>query len=107
MDEEEGIVPNPRKTALLVCPNGIGTSRMLQYQLEKLFSNIDILNAISKREYESNIFDVDCIITTTEIEKGNVPVFKVNPILSDSEKAALLRKVNGVLYGETKKILWI
>ena len=67
---KEGIVPNPRKTALLVCPNGIGTSRMLQYQLEKLFSNIDILNAISKQEYESNIFDVDCIITTTEIEKG-------------------------------------
>ncbi|MDQ7236950.1 PTS sugar transporter subunit IIA, partial [Bacillus pacificus] len=100
---KEGIVPNPRKTALLVCPNGIGTSRMLQYQLEKLFSNIDILNAISKREYESNIFDVDCIITTTEIEKGNVPVFKVNPILSDSEKAALLRKVNGVLYGENQK----
>lgn len=100
---KEGIVPNPRKTALLVCPNGIGTSRMLQYQLEKLFSNIDILNAISKREYESNTFDVDCIITTTEIEKGNVPVFKVNPILSDSEKAALLRKVNGVLYGENQK----
>ncbi len=33
---KEGIVPNPRKTALLVCPNGIGTSRMLQYQLEKI-----------------------------------------------------------------------
>ena len=29
--------------------------------------------------------------------------FKVNPILSDSEKAALLRKVNGVLYGENQK----
>ncbi|PEE62345.1 BglG family transcription antiterminator [Bacillus thuringiensis] len=100
---KEGIVPNPRKTALLVCPNGIGTSRMLQYQLEKLFSNVDILNAISKREYESNTFDVDCIITTTEIEKRGVPVFKVNPILTDSEKASLLRNVNGVLYGENQK----
>lgn len=100
---KEGIVPNPRKTALLVCPNGIGTSRMLQYQLEKLFSNLDILNAISKREYESNIFDVDCVITTTEIEKGKIPVFKVNPILTDSEKASLLRKVNGILYGESQK----
>ncbi len=64
---------------------------------------MDILNAISKREYESNTFDVDCIITTTEIEKRGVPVFKVNPILTDSEKASLLRNVNGVLYGENQK----
>lgn len=97
---KEGIVPNPRKTALLVCPNGIGTSRMLQYQLEQLFSSIDILKAISKREYESNAFEVDCIITTTELEKGTVPIFMVKPILTDSEKASLLRKVNAALFGE-------
>ncbi|PGQ47919.1 PTS lichenan transporter subunit IIC, partial [Bacillus thuringiensis] len=30
-------------------------------------------------------------------------VFKVNPILTDSEKASLLRNVNGVLYGENHK----
>lgn len=97
---KEGIVPNPRKTALLVCPNGIGTSRMLQYQLEQLFSSIDILQAISKREYESHRFDVDCIITTTELEKGTIPIFMVNPILTDSEKASLLRKVNAALFSE-------
>ncbi|MDM5188977.1 BglG family transcription antiterminator [Bacillus sp. DX4.1] len=100
---KEGIVPNPRKTALLVCPNGIGTSRMLQYQLEQLFSSIDILKAVSKREYESNSFEVDCIITTTELEKSTKPIFMVNPILTDSEKASLLRKVNAVLYGEDQK----
>ena len=89
---KEGIVPSPRKTALLVCPNGIGTSRMLQYQLEQVFSSVDILKAISKREYESNTFDVDCIITTTELEKGKIPIFMVNPILTDSEKASLHEK---------------
>ncbi|MGV2488143.1 UNVERIFIED_CONTAM: transcription antiterminator, partial [Bacillus mycoides] len=99
---KEGIVPSPRKTALLVCPNGIGTSRMLQYQLEQVFSSVDILKAISKREYESNTFDVDCIITTTELEKGKIPIFMVNPILTDSEKASLLRKVNVALYGENQ-----
>ncbi|ABS22284.1 BglG family transcription antiterminator [Bacillus cytotoxicus] len=97
---KEGIVPSPRKTALLVCPNGIGTSRMLQYQLEQLFSNMDILQAISKREYESNTFDVDCIITTTELEKGLIPIFMVNPILTDAEKASLFRKVNATLFRE-------
>lgn len=99
---KEGIVPSPRKTALLVCPNGIGTSRMLQYQLEQVFSSVDILKAISKREYESNTFDVDCIITTTELEKGKIPIFMVNPFLTDSEKASLLRKVNVALYGENQ-----
>ena len=99
---KEGIVPSPRKTALLVCPNGIGTSRMLQYQLEQVFSSVDILKAISKREYESNTFDVDCIITTTELEKGKIPIFMVNPFLTDSEKASLLRKVNVTLYGENQ-----
>lgn len=99
---KEGIVPSPRKTALLVCPNGIGTSRMLQYQLEQVFSSVDILKAISKREYESNTFDVDCIITTTELEKGEIPIFMVNPFLTDSEKASLLRKVNVALYGENQ-----
>ncbi|WHY77354.1 BglG family transcription antiterminator [Neobacillus sp. WH10] len=92
-----------RKTALLVCTNGIGTSRLLQRQLEGLFSTIDIIGCVSLREYESNQFEADFIISTIPLQKKTKPVFVVSPILTEAEKESLLKKVNAQLDFDPKQ----
>lgn len=91
---KEGVKPIARKKALIVCANGIGTSQILKQQLEELFSNIDIKDTLSVREYEENIFDVDFVVSTTSIRNKAHPTFVVSPILTDSEKESLLKMVN-------------
>ncbi|WP_043932421.1 BglG family transcription antiterminator [Bacillus sp. EB01] len=86
-----------RKKALLVCTLGLGTSKLLQHQLEGLFSTVDILGSVSLREYRNGKNDADFIISTIPLEKTDKPIFVVSPILSDAEKAGLLKKVNALM----------
>ncbi|MFC7395055.1 BglG family transcription antiterminator [Scopulibacillus cellulosilyticus] len=89
-----GAKPAVRKKAILVCTNGVGTSRLLLHQLEGLFSTIDLIGSVSLREYKKNQYDVDFIISTIPLEEKNKPVFVVNPILTEAEMESLLKKVN-------------
>ncbi|MFB6466395.1 BglG family transcription antiterminator [Cytobacillus sp. Hz8] len=89
-----GAKPAVRKKALLVCTNGVGTSRLLLHQLEGLFSTIDLIGSVSLRDYEKNDYDADFILSTIPLEKKDKPVFVVNPILTEAEMESLLKKVN-------------
>ncbi|GGE53336.1 hypothetical protein GCM10011391_35300 [Pullulanibacillus camelliae] len=89
-----GAKPATRKKALLVCTNGVGTSRLLLHQLEGLFSTIDIIGSVSLREYEKQDHEVDFIVSTIPLEEKDKPVFVVNPILTEAEMESLLKKVN-------------
>ncbi|MDN9011375.1 BglG family transcription antiterminator [Brevibacillus laterosporus] len=100
---KQGANPAPRKKALIVCPNGIGTSLILQNQLENLFSSIDICKTVSLREYEARSYDVDLIFSTTTLTKSDAPVYVVNPILNDAEKARLLRRVGAYISDKEKQ----
>lgn len=97
-----GLTPANRKKVLIVCANGLGTSKLLEHQLEGLFSTIDIVGSVSFREYVNATFDVDFIISTTPLPKNEKPVFIVSPILTEAEKESLLKKVNALLETETK-----
>jgi mannitol operon transcriptional antiterminator len=92
-----GAKPAIRKKALIVCTNGVGTSRLLQNQLEGLFSTIDISGCVSLREYQNLQYDPDFIISTIPLEEKDKPVFVVSPILTEAEKESLLKKVNAEL----------
>ncbi|WP_431088769.1 BglG family transcription antiterminator [Paenibacillus sp. 8b26] len=53
----EGItLSSTRKRLLIVCTSGLGTSRILETQLEGLLSNVDIVGAVSLRDYEKKDF---------------------------------------------------
>ncbi|MFY4775772.1 BglG family transcription antiterminator [Metabacillus sp. RGM 3146] len=92
--EEEGVTVDTRKKAAVVCASGVGTSRILQKQLEGLIPSLDIVKVMTKREYEtSSLNQIDLVITTTQIEEHNVPVFTVSPILSHEDKTNLLSHI--------------
>lgn len=91
-----GVTPAIRKKMLIVCASGVGTSKLLEHQLEGLFSTIDIVGSVSLRKYETNDYDVDFVISTTPVTKKEVPVFVVSPILTEAEKEGLLKNVNAL-----------
>lgn len=93
----EGTVPEQRGKVWIVCASGVGTSRILQNQLEDLFPSADIEKIISSREYEKLDLTADFVITTTQIPNRGKPVFLVNPILSEPEKANLFKSVHSMI----------
>ncbi|URT70641.1 BglG family transcription antiterminator [Cytobacillus firmus] len=92
--DKEGVRVEARKKAAVVCASGIGTSRILQKQIEDLMPFVDVANVYTVREYEkAPLADLDFVISTTPVSLKNVPVFIVNPILNPSEKESLLKQV--------------
>lgn len=89
----EQVKPVRRKSAAIVCVNGVSASRMLKIQLEQLFPAIDITAVLSLRDYEHFTGKVDFIFSTVPLPNSEVPVFTVNAIMSDAEKASLLNRL--------------
>ncbi|WHY61557.1 BglG family transcription antiterminator [Cytobacillus firmus] len=92
--DKEGVRVEARKKAAVVCASGIGTSRILQKQIEDLMPFVDVAHVYTVREYEkASLADLDFVISTTPVSRKKVPVFIVNPILNPSEKESLLKQV--------------
>ncbi|WP_188454894.1 BglG family transcription antiterminator [Virgibacillus oceani] len=94
---KEGVeLEQNRKKLLIVCTNGLGTSRLLESQLEGLFSDVGIVGVTSLREYEKMELSADFIVSTIPLPDRGVPVFVVNPVLDNEAKENLLKKVNSL-----------
>jgi len=87
MKKQEG--RQKQKRIVIVCANGIGTSRMLQYQLEQLLTDAELIGPMTVRDYEQFKETYDLVITTTPLKK-RMNVLLVNPILTDDEKQRLI-----------------
>lgn len=71
---------------LVVCSNGIGTSKMLMQQLKQMYVDIDFYGPITKREYDQiNIISEKIVITTINLQEKNKPIIIVKPILKNSD----------------------
>lgn len=98
---KEGVKVEARKKAIVVCASGIGTSRILQKQIEDLIPTVDVVDPMTVREYEkTDLVGIDIIISTTPIKEKKVPVFVVNPILNHAEKASLLKQIQSAAVPE-------
>ncbi|WP_232697549.1 BglG family transcription antiterminator [Brevibacillus daliensis] len=101
--KEQGSKTIKRKRGIIVCPNGVGTSYMLQKQIEKLVPEIDLIKLISLREYDySKEHEFDVVFSTVLIHT-NKPLIVVNPILSALDKAQIIQEVACVMHGNKQK----
>ncbi len=93
----EGVVLEDKpKRLLIVCTNGLGTSKLLESQLLSLFSNVEFQGVTSLREYQQMNLAVDFIVSTIGLPDRGVPVFVVSPVLNNDEKEQLLKNVNSL-----------
>ena len=81
-----------RPTVLLVCLNGVATSKLLRKELEYLLGDIDIIDAVRLDEVDQFKDDVEYIISTVPIKdrKTKKKTLIVNPILTDTDKANIV-----------------
>lgn len=88
-----------RNKVLVVCPNGLMVSKILEVQLYKYIPTVDIVGVLSLKELsETNIY-YDYIISTVEIpNKENVIV--VNPLLSKLDIQMLMNKLINFNYSD-------
>jgi mannitol operon transcriptional antiterminator len=104
---KEGVtLDHTRKKMLIVCTNGLGTSRLLESQLEGLISDVQVVGVTSLREYEKMALQVDFIVSTIPLPDKGVPVFVVNPVLNNEDKEQLLKKVNSLFEQSSKKQIY-
>lgn len=88
----EGLKISGRKRVLAVCASGVGTSRMLKYNLEKLFGNTveSITTARVSDLKQMNLSDYDLIVTTVPFDHpSSTRVIQVGCFFSQSDQDAL------------------
>lgn len=91
-----------RKRGLILCPNGIGTSIILQKELESLFPSIEFIVQDYHKEMRLNYFDIVFTTTiTSDILSIEIPFIVVNPIMTTKEKFELIGRVYGLLNDES------
>ena len=75
---------------LIACPNGITISKSIQYQLERHFPQLEIIDSISITEFESYKNNYDYLISTIKVE-GVQNNIVVNPILRNFDLDTISR----------------
>lgn len=92
---KEAIIP-PKKTALIVCSGGIGSSAILYTELKNMFPELNFLHPIELSNIKNITEPVDIVFTSNynaalmEIEQ---PLIKVSPVMTLKEKAQVKREV--------------
>lgn len=74
------------KKILIVCPTGIGTSELIANRLKKVFSPQDVVEVVSLRTlYKRDLRKIDLIISSVQLEKIDIPVTYVSPLMSKQD----------------------
>lgn len=95
--------------AMIVCPNGVSTSLILQSELEKIFPRMEF-QAISRSHFKTvdnmERDDIQVIFSTTHLESQD-KVFLVKPLMTSIEKILLKRRVYEYLHLEKEDVVSI
>lgn len=95
--------------AMIVCPNGVSTSLILQSELEKIFPRMEF-QSISRSHFKTvdnmERDDVQVIFSTTHLESQD-QVFLVKPLMTSIEKILLKRRVYEYLHLEKEDVVSI
>lgn len=77
---------------LIVCANGISTGNMLKRELQKLLPGARIVGTVSAERVSNAQNICDLIVSTVKL-KSVIPVIQVHPILTASDREAILKRV--------------
>jgi mannitol operon transcriptional antiterminator len=72
--------------AVVVCPTGIGTSKMLASRIKKEIPEINTVEILSLKDFQSSSHrDYDIVISTVRLPFTDIDYTLVSPLLSDKE----------------------
>lgn len=96
---------NRRVAVVIVCPTGMGTSRLLAADLSKQYAELDIRRTMSSFELNTKKLlqeGIELIISTVKLEIG-FRYIQVNPILTNQDKMLLSSTINLILRQKKKE----
>lgn len=85
-----------KRTALIICSNGVGSSAILHAELTNLFPELYFLPPLESSKLKDFVTPVDIVFTTNYKTEGleiDVPVIKVSPVMTQKEKYKITREV--------------
>ncbi len=94
-----------RKNALILCPGGIGTSALIEKQLNDIFPELHFIRASSMSALDS-ADKYDVLFSTAELPPGfrcRAPVFIIPVMLSNTQKYRLINQVYDQVFGLERK----
>lgn len=92
---EKKLQKQQRISVVVVCPTGVGTSRILEAGLKKTFANIDVRGTVSAFHIHPDELreqGIDLIISTVNLQT-DYPWIAVSPILQAQDK----RRIEGMI----------
>ena len=81
--------------ALIVCPNGISSSLMLENQLKSLFPEFQWTSSLSSYDFQHLDEAEYDLVFSTVLLKTTKPLYMIRPIMSEMEKKELVQSVKG------------
>lgn len=90
--------------ALLICPTGIGTSKMLRSRLKKEVAEIDVIEIKSIKEMseDADLKEYDLILSTVRLPFIQAEYILVNPLLSEENILSIKNYLKNNLESLTK-----
>lgn len=85
---------NAQLKALILCPSGISSSLIMKSELQELFPQIDFSETSSFEQFNKQVLDseFDLIFSSVSV-KTEKKLYVINPIMTQLEKNALMRRV--------------
>ncbi|WP_373877029.1 BglG family transcription antiterminator [Lysinibacillus piscis] len=96
--ERQGDSIHAKVRAVVICPNGLSVSKLMNHTLQKVFPEFHFLEPLSIREFQQFEQDYD-IVFSPRIVQTDKQLFIVRQLPSEEEKAQLRKRVMQALYG--------
>ncbi|MEG0165626.1 BglG family transcription antiterminator [Anaerorhabdus sp.] len=94
--DREIVVTNSKKTGLIVCSNGLGSSAILYSELSNLFPEIHFHKPLESSNLMLIDEEYDIIFSTTYLDESmlnDIPVVYVRPVMNMQERYQVVREV--------------
>lgn len=85
--------------AVVTCPTGMGTSRMLASRIRKSFDRIKVVDITSTLKLTDELlkeYKAELVISTVPVDHVSLPVVVVNSLLTDSDMNVIQEQLNGL-----------
>ncbi|MEK5521671.1 PTS sugar transporter subunit IIA [Heyndrickxia sporothermodurans] len=93
-----------KKKAVVVCPNGVSISKLMENTLRGLFPEIYFYNALSVREFENFNREIDIVFSPVPLQTDK-QLFIVERFITDFEKVQLRQRVMKTIFGLNSSVI--
>ncbi|MBE5098977.1 BglG family transcription antiterminator [Priestia aryabhattai] len=87
-----------KKRAVVVCPNGVSISHLMEHTLRDLFPEFYFYEALSIREFEQSKAEFDMVFSPVPVQTSK-HLFIVEQFISDFQKLQLRQRVIQTIFG--------